>query len=293
MKLKFVVIFLISIIVSANAGVFDDRYPSVRATGMSNAYVAIAGDAWASYYNPAGLAQLSGYQASFSYQKPFGLSFFKNYFFAAAIPLPWEFGAASVSFESFGVEYNDNWMSQESSAKLSHGFYLLNDMHTSLALGYNLNYYYWDLGQSVDGINLGAAGTFGFDLGLMASLYKRTYLGVFVYNLNSPTLGVDTKRDLPQRIVIGAAYRPITDLVTSLSFEKAVGFETMVEGGVEYYLMEYLSIRLGASTMPNRISAGFGVHYAGFQVDYAFRNHPVLAETHQFGLSYIFNPENK
>ena len=288
MKLKWGVFFFLFMISLTWAGAFDDRYPSARATAMSNAYVAIANDVWASYYNPAGLAQLNNYAAGFTYQRLFNLSFFKNVFFSAAMPLPGSFGGLSVTFENFGVEYEGEWMSSEYTAKLSHGFYLLNDIHSSLSIGYNLNYFHWKLGQSIEGLQLGSASTFGLDVGIQASIYHRTYLGVFVYNLNAPSFGIDLQRELPQRIVAGAAYRPLSGLVTTLVMEKTIGTDIIVEGGFEYYPVDFFSLRMGASTMPNRISVGFGLNYAGFVIDYAFRNHPVLAETHQFGISYNF-----
>ncbi len=288
MKIRYGLLFSLLMISILSAGAFDDRYPSARATAMSNAYVAVANDVWASYYNPAGLAQLNNYATGFTYQRLFNLNFLKNVFFSAALPLPGSFGGLSVSFENFGVEYEGEWMSSEYTAKLSHGFYLLNDIHSSLSIGYNLNYFHWKLGQSVDGLQLGSAGTFGLDVGIQASIYKRTYLGVFVYNLNAPSCGKDLQRELPQRIVAGAAYRPLSGLVTTLVMEKTIGSDIMVEGGFEYYPIDFFCLRMGASTMPNRISVGFGLNYAGFVIDYAFRNHPVLAETHQFGISYNF-----
>lgn len=288
MKIRLFILFLLLIRFST-AGVFDDRYPSVRATGMSNAYVAVANDVWAAYYNPAGLAQLENYEAGFTYQKPFNMSFFKNVFLSAAMPLPQKYGTMGVSFENFGVEYGGDWLSSEYTATLSHGFYLLNDIHSSLSFGYNLSYYYWKLAESVGGIDLGSAGTFGLSVGLQASLYTRTYIGVYVYNINTPKIGSETLHELPQRIVIGAAYRPFTGVTTSLTINRTVGYETQVEGGFEFYVIKYLNFRLGSSTQPNRFSAGFGLHYLGIQIDYAFRNHPVLAETHQFGIIYHFS----
>jgi len=288
MKFFKYVLLVLAFSVSVYGGAFDDRYPSARATGLSNAYVAVANDVWAAYYNPAGLAQTDAYATGFAYQRLFNLSFFKNIFAAANVPLPGKYGTLAVSAEQFGVEYDGEWMSREYTAMVSHGFYLLNDMHSFLSVGYNLKYYYWELPESVDGLQLGSAGTFGVDVGLMASLYHRTYLGVYVYNINAPSFGAETQRELPQRIVVGASYRPITDLITTVSMDKTVGYDMMIEAGFEYSLIKYLTVRLGASTMPNRISAGLGIHYNGININYAFRNHPVLAETHQFGLVYVF-----
>jgi len=270
----------------AFAGAFDDRYPSARAAGMSNAFVAVSNDVWSAYYNPAGLAGINTYQAGLAYHKPFNYTFFSSAFGSAVLPISAEYGTAGISVESFGVKYKGNTLNQEYVAALSHGFYLLNDIHTSLSVGYNLKYFHMDLGESVGGLELGSGGTFGLDVGLQASVYKRTYLGLFVYNLNAPSLGVDVARDLPRRVVIGAAYKPYTGLTTALSLNKTIGYDTQFEAGFEFALIEMLNLRFGASTNPNRFTAGLGILFESFNLDYGFRNHPVLSETHSFSVMY-------
>lgn len=279
---------LLLIVVTAQAGVFDGRYPSARATAMSEAFVAVANDVWAAYYNPAGLAELNSYQFGSAVQRPFNQSFMSNSFFAAALPLPGSFGSAALTMEFYGLKYQGRSMISETTTTLSHGFYLLKDIQSTLALGYNLRWYHLSLGESVEGRELGSSGTLGVDVGLQAALFYRTYLGVYAYNLNAPKLGSQLKHELPQRLVIGAAYRPVTGLMTTLNFDKTVGFDTFLEGGFEFEPAPWLALRVGASTSPNRFSAGFGINYHGIHLDYSFRNHPVLPETHKIGLMYQF-----
>ena len=283
-------VFLIFTFVYANllfAGLFDDRYPSARATAMSDAFVAVSNDVWAAYYNPAGLATVENYNFGLSYQAPYNLPFFKNYFLSGTAPLPSDFGTVGISVQNFGVSYLGNNLSGEYTFALSHGFYLMNDIHSSLSAGYNLKYYYWELGESVGGLDLGSGGTVGVDLAFQASLYGRTYVGIYFLNINAPNIGEITKHDLPQRIVIGAAYRPQNEITTSLAMNKTIGLDTQIEGGFEFQIIEMLALRLGVSTDPNRFSGGFGLNYQNIYFDYAIRTHPVLSETHQFGLSYI------
>lgn len=270
------------------AGVFDGRYPSARATGMSNAVVAINADVWAPYYNPAGLAELHHYQVASAVQRLFNQAFLQNAFFGASMPLPGKYGTIAVNFEFFGVKYNGAALSRENTFTISHGFYLLNDIHSSLSFGYNVHYYYWDLGQSIENRKLGSAGTIGLDVGLQGTLYHRFYGGVFAYNINAPALGKYTKFDLPQRIVAGVAYRPITQVITSINLDKTIGFDTQVLGGIEFRPTQWLALRVGAGTAPNRVSAGIGLMFKGIVIDYSFQNHPVLPETHKIGLMYNF-----
>ncbi len=82
------------------AGLFDDRYPSARATAMGGSAVAVANDVWAAYYNPAGLAQINQIAVGTSYVRLFNVSFFSNFFGSAVYPLPHKYGATAVSFNT-------------------------------------------------------------------------------------------------------------------------------------------------------------------------------------------------
>ncbi len=293
MRTIFLFVLLVTVFSqSLRAGVFDNRYPSAQAAAMSNATVALIGDVWAPYYNPAGLANVNGIQVASAVQRLFNQPFLQNAFFGAAMPLPGKYGTIAVNLEFFGVKYSGATLSRENTFTISHGFYLMNDIHSSLSFGYNLRYYYWDLGQSVENRSLGSASAFGLDLGLQGTLYHRIFGGVYAYNINAPSMGKYTKHDLPQRIVVGAGYRPISSVTTTISLDKTIGFDTQVLGGFEFRPIPWLALRVGAGTQPNRISAGFGIRFKGFVLDYSFRNHPVLPETHKIGLMYFFGKQN-
>jgi hypothetical protein len=288
MKNKVIFFYLIGCFSSIYSGVFDNRLPSAQATAMSDATVAVVNDVWASYYNPAGLARLDGYQFATAVQRPFNQTFFFNGFIGAAMPITDRFGSAAFNAECYGVRYNGNDLSTEITLTLSHGFHLLKDMNSTLSFGYSVKYYHWNLGESVGGLKLGSAGAFGVDIGAQASLWERTYAGFYAYNINAPKIGAETAHDLPQRLVMGAAYRPFSGLITSLAFDKTVGYDTHIRAGFEFLPAEWIALRVGASTNPNRFSFGFGLNFKGINVDYSFNSHPVLPETHKFGLAYRF-----
>jgi len=178
-------------------------------------------------------------------------------------------------------------MSGEYTFALSHGFMLMQDIHSFLGIGYNLKYYHWSLGESVGGLDLGSGATFGLDLGIQGSIYNRTYLGLYFLNINSPKIGSISRHELPQRIVAGAAYLPVDNVATTIALNKTIGKDTQVEAGFEFKVIPMLALRVGVSTAPNRFSGGLGFNYNNIHFDYALRTHPVLSETHQFGLSYI------
>ncbi len=284
-----VLLWLIIFGLQAHAGLFDDRYPSAKVIGMGGSGVAVANDVWASYYNPAGLSQINSIQLGTSYTRLFNLSFFKNYFGAAVYPLPQKYGAVSFSVQYFGVDYQNQTLSSEYTFALSHGFYLIHDLQSSLAIGYSIKAYYWNLGTSVEGLNLGSSTTLGIDVGLQASIWGRTYAGVYFLNLNAPQVGEETRHDLPQRVVIGVGYHPYDGVTTSLDLNRVVGVgETEVWGGAEFQVFKMLYLRFGGTTNPNRFTVGVGIEYQGFQLDYGMRTHSELGETHQVGVIYNF-----
>jgi hypothetical protein len=285
----FIVLSLLIFLSSASAGLFDDRYPNARTTAMGGAGVAVANDVWSAYYNPAGLSQVEGIYAATSYLRLFNVSFLTNFFGAAAYPLEGRYGTLSVTFQYLGVNYLGNNLSGEYTFGISHGFYLLKDIHTSLAFGYNLKAYHWKLGESLEFGDLGSSTTFGLDVGFMASIYSRTYLGVYIFNINQPQVGAVTKHDLPQRVVLGMAYKPYDGVTTSIDLNRTIGVgKTQVWGGAEFNIIKTVDLRFGATMNPNRFSTGIGLHLAQFNVDYALITHSELGETHQVGLSIRF-----
>lgn len=289
MKKIFLLIFILSASIQIFAGLFEDRYPSPKATAMGGAGTAVNGDVWASYYNPANLSGLERIKVGTSYLRLFNLSFFKNFFGAVAYPLPQKYGTASFSVQYFGVDYEEKNLNGEFTFALSHGFYLLKDIHSSLAAGYSIKAYHWDLGESRQFGDLGSSTTLGIDLGLQASIYSRTYLGVYFLNINTPQVGDVVKHDLPQRIVVGIGYQPYDGVTTSLDFNRVIGVGDMqLWGGAEFNVFQNLFLRFGGTTNPNRLTAGLGIEYAQFKIDYALMTHNELGETHQFGLIVSF-----
>lgn len=271
------------------AGLFDDRFPSARATAMGGAGAALSAGVWSAYYNPAGLSTVENPGLGTSYLRLFNVTFFKNFFAAAALPLPGKLGTVSANFQYFGVDYKGNNLSGEYTFALSQGFYLIKDIHTSLSLGYSLKGYFWKLGSSLQFGDLGSAATVGLDLGLQASIYQRTFIGVYFLNINAPQLGEFTKHDLPQRIVVGVAYQPYDGVTTTLDLNRTIGVgEMQLWGGAEFNVFRNLFIRFGGTSNPNRFSAGLGIQVAQFRLNYALITHNELGETHQIGFLIEF-----
>jgi len=281
-----------------NAQVFTD-FPEVSApvSGSGASSIATVQDVWASFVNPAGLSRVESIQVVTSFFRPYGMSFFSNQTAGLAVPFGGKFGTVALTYSGTSTEYSGEKLSSENAFRLSHAFFVQRDINSSLAFGYSLNLYYLDYGKSAgssgdgsDGVNLGSGVGFGVDVGIQASLHERTWLALMAKNVNSPEMGSSlSSSNLPRSISVGFGYEPYEGMTTGFVIEQPFGnHPTQYRGGIDYHIADWLILRTGVNTAPNRIALGFGIRKFGIGVDYAFVSHPILPETHQFSLCYDF-----
>jgi hypothetical protein len=273
---------------AASAKFFDDRELSPRARGLGGSYAGLSGDATGIYYNPAGLANVPGLDFRASLYQPWSVSFARVNQFAVAYPTE-GWGTFGLGYSDFRVEYQETVLSIERTLTLSHGFTAMEDLSSSLALGYTVNLYNLDYPTpSVSELDLGSETTLGIDLGVLARLHDRTTAGAFFRNVNNPEMGDPVSSDLPQSVVGGLAYRPYDGVITLFEIEKQLGEDIQFHGGVEFNVAEPLDIRFGAQSKPNLLDFGVGLNYTSIQVDFSYTHHPVLDPTLHYGLGLQF-----
>jgi hypothetical protein len=283
-----ILVLLATFLMGGSAGaVFDNIGPSPRTRAMGGAFAALADDGCAVFYNPAGLSQLTNYHLFSSYHRPYGLDFLEHMAASVTVPLP-KYGVMGLGFQKFAVTYGDQDLQSEKTFSLSHGFSVMSDVHSSLALGYTLNLYALEFGTSHLGQSLGSAQTVGVDLGLIAVLRSRTRMGAAIRNLNQPRMGKGYREDLPRYMTFGVAYQPYPGVVSLLDLSKKFGEETRLDGGIEAQIASFVALRFGVQTKPDRVMGGLGFNYGGVHFDYALITHSVLPLTHQFAISYRF-----
>ena len=268
--------------------VFDDLELSPRARALGGAYAGLSGDASAIFYNPAGLATVEGREVRGAYFQPFDLGFHRANGLAFASSFR-DWGTFAVGYSDYRAEWEGTVLSIERTFTFGHGLMLMEDISSSLAFGYNVNLYNLDYPTpSVSGFDLGSQTTLGIDIGFLASLRERTTAGVFAKNLNNPTMGNPVEDDLPQRVSGGIAYRPYDGVVTVVEAEKELGHDVQFHGGVEFRVVDPLSLRFGVQTKPNLFDVGVGLEWRNIQVDLANTHHPVLDHTLRYGLGLRF-----
>ncbi len=270
---------------------FDNVDISPRARGMGDAAVAVADDAFAPYFNPAGLARITGATLGNSYVKPYGVSFYEQMYLGGVIPGTETLGNFGFGVRRFGAEYEGVTLGTETTYTLAHGIMLFEDLHSSVSVGSALNFYSLEYGTTVTDIEPGSDVVGGLDVGLLVTLHRRTRIGIMVKNVNNPQIGEDNE-ELTSRLHGGVAYLPYDGVTTTFEFENTIDGETQYHAGLEFAVFSDFFLRGGVMTDPNKMTGGFGYKYEGFMVNYGYSSGGgVLESSHQFGMTFAWGGE--
>ncbi len=258
-----------------------------KACAMGEAFVAVADDATAIYWNPAGLKQLSGIEV-LAMQNFWLLDMGYQY---AALALPTPLGAFGLAgaYSSSGTipRYEEFRKTGEYSAYDAAGTAAFAGRVPGLVLGtldFGLALKY--LQQQIDTFQTrGLAG----DLGVLYQLPVPVVgikVGLAVQNVGTSMKFIEQADPLPLNIKagVGARLGPVTLAVdANKPRDNAVWFGV----GGEFNLMEYLFLRGGFNTARSW-SVGLGAKYGLAGVDYAFVPYKEIDATHRISVRVRF-----
>jgi hypothetical protein len=192
--------------------------PGARASGMGEAYVAIADDATASYFNPAGLAGQPRRQVNFTHQKwlPNLADDLSYEFLAYSQPVPsWggnigingallNLGEQNRTDERGG--FQGTFSSYDMAISAAYGSHISDNM----AAGISLKFIRSNLADQGAGIERGSGigNSFATDLGILWRYTPNLTFGGVLRNLGPKISYIDASQadPLPQHIVVGVAY---------------------------------------------------------------------------------------
>jgi len=274
---------------------FEDVEVSPRARALGSSASALRFDDYAVFHNPASLAWPERAAGAASYLRPFGYDFSSQSVATGAMALPRGAGGLAVGIRHFGVEYQGQSLTSETTVSLAHGFHLLRDAMSELAVGWGVNLYSLsyglsggiDQGGDVIRIDPGSATTVGINVGGIAVVRDRTRVGFYVVNLNNARIGNLDHEDLPRRVSVGISYAPYAGVETVLDIASQLGAPIEYRGGAEFEINEWVRLRAGIHTEPSIFTAGLGLHRSRLSLDYGFSTGGgVLGETHHIGIGY-------
>lgn len=246
--------------------------PGAKQISLSNADVALSNDVFSLFNNPAGLSQLNWREIGIYYSPaPFGLSELANAY--VAFNEPFSFGSVALGGMTYGFE-----LYRESKIIMGYSYNYQNKFFAGAALNYHT--------LSIQ--NYGNDNAFYFNLGGLVYLSDDFRFGFSFYNINRASFG-NNDDQIPVVLNSGFSYDILKSFSINVALEKDISYKTSLMFGVDYDIIEYLSLRSGFSNEPSRFSAGIGINYSIVSLDYAMFTHNDLGLTHQVGLIVSFD----
>jgi hypothetical protein len=258
---------------------------------LGSAYSALATDAYASVWNPAGLGSLAGIELAGQHLAY--LESINSEFASFVYPFDSSRGlGVSVQYLGTGdVAGTDNAGNPAADFSSHYAAY-------SLAYGQKLG----------DRLSLGlttklieaklsdvSAHAYGFDLGGMYQAADHLRLAAVVSNLGTPLTFISAKDDLPLAYKAGAAYAPDKHWLLALEGVYRKAGASGVHAGIEWSPLDLLSIRAGYETERTKelsalagFSTGIGLHVWGQELSYAWKPSGDLGDSQYFSLLIRF-----
>lgn len=279
--------------------------PSARASGMGNAYAAIADDANATYYNPAALAYFQERSVSTTFYKP--VPNLASDIFSSFAAYTHSFSSIgnvgfSLIYTSLGTQFRTDEQGNEQGTFTSFGLGLgvSYGMHLfkNLSMGVTAKLVHENLADTGAGIEAGkgVATSFAGDMGLMWKPANRFTLAAVLRNVgpNMTFIDDDQSDPLPVNFTLGAAYKVFergdsrvlvtTDIYKPLADE---GFFSFVTGWTDSPASEEIrdiDLHIGAEWWYNLSEDSAFALRAGYSHD-----HDGKRKTPTFGLGLKYN----
>ena len=267
-------------------GQYDQLFVGSRPLSMGGAFTAVADDANAITWNPAGLPGLRRTEFTSTYADLYAmgitqsyLGFVRPFSDRIAIGLDW----SSVGFDDKELAYSENKLN------FAAGF----QPHKIFSFGFTLKYLMRDM--LLDDASYGKGTGLGYDAGLLIQPRKNLKLGLGLYDLNGTSVSYKDKTSetiLGQAFKLGISYMPINGLTV------AADFGDRMQIGAEYILGSRISFRGGIqqglkSNKEKEIlvpSAGISLKFKSIVMEYGFESHPYLNPTHRFSIALQLSP---
>lgn len=248
--------------------------PGAKQISLANSDAALSNDVFAAFNNPAGLAQMNWREIGVYYSpSPFGLKELSNAYAAYSQPL--FSGTVAIGGMTYGFE-----LYKESRVLVAYSYNYLNKFFVGAAVNYH----------SVSIKNYGSDNALYLNAGLL--LYIENYLrwGASISNFNRASFGSE-ENQIPVIYNTGISYDVLDNLALCAGIEKETFFPFSYRFGLEYEIIKYFAVRTGFSNEPVKYTAGVGITYSFFSLDYAVFNNQELGLTHQIGIIVSFKDD--
>jgi hypothetical protein len=274
-----------------------------RAIGMGEAHVGVADDAYATWWNPAGLVQVENPEVSATYNNY--LEKTAQQYIAGALPEGrlGTFGASANVFtygtiagaDAAGQPTNDVSASDVAlAASFAHSIFEDRRKQSHLSFGVTAKWIHEKL-DTVSASALAMDAGLHWDAGKsLGEELEGLRAGVVVRNLGS-AMKFDTESfALPRTAAAGLALTRLwrgESMTFAVDGEKPQASAGFFSGGLEVWTLRTFVIRGGYTTrgdVGNGLRLGAGIRFQTLEVDYAFANEGDLGSAHRVGVSFQF-----
>jgi len=286
----------------------DNQMPvGVRPLGMGSSFVAVADDANAIAWNPAGLINVGQMAINGMTANLHGIESLQQSYLSSIFPLT---DRNAIGIDWTRLRFGDNELEfRDDRITFSYGIGILK----SLSAGVNVKRV--SMGSVLDGYTIGDATGFGFDVGLRYQPTDWLAVGFFgqditntKVNFNYEEIDVENeKRNEKDKVAsrhlrFGMIYKPLHQTILALDLGEGLHL------GAEQWIYNVLAVRGGLTAHLNKItpagsetgarepfslSAGGTLRYGGLRFDYAYLNAPTLGDTHRFSMIFGFDYDPK
>lgn len=242
-----------------------------RLTAMGNNGVAVT-DVWALQANPSGITSLVKPTVSLNFIKHLFSNEISTQGLVVVLPIKNNFVGAS--FQRYGLnDYNENKI----------GFTYANKFGEKLSIALNGNYHQLKI------VNYGTSTGFSVDVGALYQFNKDFTFGAFVSNPSKQKfINSEVLIEIPTSFNIGASYLASDKILIATSVSKSPKQSVDVSLGIDYKILELLSLRGGLSVKPFKQYAGFGLNYKKILLDMATTYDANLGYAPQIAVGYAF-----
>jgi hypothetical protein len=274
-----------------------------RAIGMGGAHVAVADDAYATWWNPAGLVQAENPEVSATYNNY--LEKTSQQYIAGVLPKGrlGTFGASANIFSygtiagaDAGGQPTGDVSASDMALSASYAHPIFQDARKQSHLSFGVTGKW--IHEKLDTVSANAV---AMDAGLhweagksMGEELEGLRAGLVIRNLGS-SMKFDTDSfALPRAAAAGLALTRLwrgEAMTFALDGEKPQAGSAFFSGGVEIWTLRTFVIRGGYTSqgdLGNGLRLGAGIRFQTLEIDYAFANEGDLGSAHRVGVTFQF-----
>ena len=247
-----------------------------RPMALGEAYVGLANDPSAVFWNPAGLSYVSHYSVLASHQNLYGVNDLYNEMVAVSIPL--KFVHLGVGWTQINLlhEYSEQVIALSAASILWY-------KHIPIRFGLSLDNYSVRAPGYDDAKN---ASTIDVDAGLITTPLKNFSLGFVARNLfeRSVTM-VSESEKIKRNFALGAHYqwRDVVNFLLDYNWDKD---ESSLHFGWEIWFFDVFAPRMGLNR--DYLTVGFGIKAKNWTLDGAVYSHEELGSTYRLSFGVQF-----